>query len=506
MSETIRLQYFFDDGSGNKINDFSYYNTDATLVQNGSGTGTWDTDTPFTSGTKTDTISSYSYDLSGNYFVHNLVQDWSGSFTLALWTKPTAAQDLFSSVFSTSDNHTIDNSWQLDANSNGKWRINHSEGQFSFSSDISVNTWQHLAISWNNDLDYDKRYLKLYYNGQLKKTFNYESATILPTSMDFIFEKYKLGINRNDDKSYIGKITNLLIYDIALSDEDITNIYNYNIDPSGSIHTDCSDCEVVTPETNHIFLPVYLDSNKKVISQDNSENAVSSLDASYNFIMNATYTKAEHIRKMLKYKKLNNKYLFSFNESYKILLENGIQNDISGTAITIYDSSFNSGIDPGEASIGRMLVRYIADSLMGHPFAQAFIANEKEIIDAVNSSNLHLQITTSLLNNLTTTDYSDNEICLSVIEQFIENAPSRFLNEVEGEIYNFPFCKGDYITLFIKMSCDINLSQITGKGFNTNIYQILKKMFGDKDEIEFDDSLETMNIVEKNWRVKILLN
>ena len=31
-------------------------------------------------------------------------------------------------------------------------------------------------------------------------------------------------------------------------------------------------------------------------------------------------------------------------------------------------------------------------------------------------------------------------------------------------------------------------------------------MFGDKDEIEFDDSLETMNIVEKNWRVKILLN
>ena len=57
--------------------------TDATLVQNGSGTGSWDTDTPFTSGTKTDTISSYSYDLSGNYFVHNLVQDWSGSFTLA---------------------------------------------------------------------------------------------------------------------------------------------------------------------------------------------------------------------------------------------------------------------------------------------------------------------------------------------------------------------------------------------------------------------------------------
>ena len=143
--------------------------------------------------------------------------------------------------------------------------------------------------------------------------------------------------------------------------------------------------------------------------------------------------------------------------------------------IDIYDSSFNSGIDPGEASIGRMLVRYIADSLMGHPFAQAFIANEKEIIDTVNSSNLHLQITTSLLNNLTTTDYSDNEICLSVIEQFIENAPSRFLNEVEGEIYNFPFCKGDYITLFVKMSCDINLSEITGKGFNTNIYQTLNE-------------------------------
>ena len=50
---------------------------------------------------------------------------------------------------------------------------------------------------------------------------------------------------------------------------------------------------------SHIFLPVYLDADKKVL--DNSTNAIETLDASFNFLMNTTYCTATNISNFLKY-------------------------------------------------------------------------------------------------------------------------------------------------------------------------------------------------------------
>ena len=94
--------------------------------------------------------------------------------------------------------------------------------------------------------------------------------------------------------------------------------------------------------SQHLFLPVYLDSSGTVL--DNSQNAVSSLDSSYNFLMDASFIQANYIRLMLTYKKINNLYIFKFNNTYKTLLDNSVKADIENTNISIYDCSFNSEI------------------------------------------------------------------------------------------------------------------------------------------------------------------
>ena len=523
MAENIRFQYYFSEGSGDTLNDFSYYNDDAAIVEDGSGN--WSVDTPFDAGSKTAQLSPYSYDFSGNYFKHTLSESWSSSFTFAIWAKPNGAQELFSSVFSTGDSHNTTNSWQLGVSSNNKWRINDTANQYIINN-ITEDTWQHLAIVWNYDISYNKQFLKLYFNGELKSTIAYNTSTVLPTNKNFSFTNYKIGVNRNSNVYFIGKLTNAYLYDFAFTDSDIQNLYLYNSDPSGSIHLDCSSCATVTPTSNHIFLPIYLDNNKKVL--DNSTNAVDTLDASYNFLMTSQYATADYFRKFIKYKKLNNNYVFSFSNTYKVLFENQLRNDILDTSLVLNGDTFITDTSAGQGNLGRMFIRYIADALMSHPFAQSFIANESDIINTVNNSNLEKQITNAIADSLNISSFDSSDVCMSLLEQFIEQSPSRFLNELENQEYNMPFCSGDYITLFIKMNCDINLQRKNdivprtskeandvanvgvvnsyGSGGNgIDMYGTLKRIYGSKEEVEFNDSTQIMKIKEKVWRIKILL-
>ena len=507
MPGPIKFNYSFIDGSGNNLSDLSLYNQDAILITDGSGV--WTSDIPFDVSSNAASISPYSFRFKGgDYFKKDVSDNWSGSFTMSIWTKPSDTIATYDSIFSSDDSPNTDYSWQLDVTDSNKWNVRVKTPEsgvksYSFGS-TNIDTWQHLAISWSySDISANKE-LKLYYNGSLVKTINSTSSPSVPEDLNFIFTKYKLGLNRNSDKKYEGYITSSLLYDNVLSNDDISYIYNYNLDPSGSIHTDCSDCQTYTPTSQHVFLPVYLNNEKIVL--DSSENTVTTLDASYNFIMDANYATANFFREFLRYKKNNNSYVFSFNESYKILFEQALKSDIENTETTIYDSSFNSGINPQEASIGRMLVRYIADTLMGHPLAQAFIANESEIINSVNISNLHLQLTSAMVDGLSTSSFSTQEICNSLIIQFVEDSPDRFLYEIEDTVYKFPFCPGDYVSLFIKMNCTINLNEITADtATTTNVYQMLKNIFGTKNDVVFYDSSEQMKLVEKIWRIKIKL-
>jgi len=55
--------------------------------------------------------------------------------------------------------------------------------------------------------------------------------------------------------------------------------------------------------------------------------------------------------------------------------------------------------DPTGTSFGRILIRLMATHLMGHPFAQDFIANETEIMADISNSNIQSQISNKLFTN-----------------------------------------------------------------------------------------------------------
>ena len=59
-------------------------------------------------------------------------------------------------------------------------------------------------------------------------------------------------------------------------------------------------------------------------------------------------------------------------------------------------------VDAGGSSFGRILIRLMATHLMGHPFAQAFIKNESEIIADISNSDVTTQLESRLLKNKST--------------------------------------------------------------------------------------------------------
>ena len=270
-----------------------------------------------------------------------------------------------------------------------------------------------------------------------------------------------------------------------------------------SIHQDCSSCIGMEDLEEHIFLPVYLDSSGTVL--DVSQNAVTTLDSSYNFLMTAEYSDANYIRSMLSYKKINNNYTFKYDNTYKNLFIAGLKNDIEKTNISMYDGSFNSGHTSMPDTIGQVYVQYIADTLVGHPMAQAFISNDGKIVNDINNSNIHLQFANALINGLNTTTFNSNNICNSILLQMKDLMSDRFVNEEENTEYPLPFCHDDKLIIYIKMSCNINLDNPNGNYENTSEYDILKGMFENKDDVIFVDETKKMKLSEKTWRIKINL-
>ena len=82
MQGSVKFQYHFKDNTGTTLSDYSLYNNDATLTTDGSGN--WSSETPFDSSSNAFLNSPNSYQLNGgDYFKHDVSDNWSGSFTLS---------------------------------------------------------------------------------------------------------------------------------------------------------------------------------------------------------------------------------------------------------------------------------------------------------------------------------------------------------------------------------------------------------------------------------------
>ena len=147
------------------------------------------------------------------------VDDWVGNFTVSQWvwanstTLPT-----YSSVFAVDHNAGSNASFQH-AVFSGEWRL-HNNQSYSFGQ-IDAQEWAHLVTVFDNGS------ARQYLNGVLVRTTAFSSGNLNN------FEVYKLGVNRGSSSYFEGMIDNVMIWDSALENHEITTLHR-------DIYKDCS--------------------------------------------------------------------------------------------------------------------------------------------------------------------------------------------------------------------------------------------------------------------------
>ncbi len=267
----------------------------------------------------------------------------------------------------------------------------------------------------------------------------------------------------------------------------------------------------IVPGKMNMEVPIYLDSEGKVI-ESWDEGVVDMIDASYNFTMQSQATRAKDLRRMLRFQRNNGEVKFVYNEIYKKLVEVSLLNDISNQILYHNEQYFVSRNKTHPATLGEKFVQYIADILFGDPMLQSVIKNDREIINDVIQSNLHLQLTSALTSGLTENYLGENKIAETVLEQIRKDKPDRFIGEVDGDTYFLPTITGDDVSIFIRMACSLELEEdihLHTSAPKLTMYDLLKTTYKKTSEtsdlIIFDDVKKTVRITPSVWRIVINL-
>ncbi|MBN2316170.1 MAG: LamG domain-containing protein, partial [Sedimentisphaerales bacterium] len=186
--------YTFEEGAGTTVIDWSGHDRDATFrskpqwVENGyDGGGMW------FDGNDDAVVSSFT------------AESWS-AYTVALWAKAgSTGQDQYSCVFSSHSPNTAGFQLGVDGASPGIYRYNGVNGGTVTFGTVTTN-WIHIGVTCNGT-----RTL-LYLNGTVVATINASDAE---------FNKFGVGLNRNEDNFFEGIIDNVRIYDIELTQEEL---------------------------------------------------------------------------------------------------------------------------------------------------------------------------------------------------------------------------------------------------------------------------------------------
>ncbi len=267
----------------------------------------------------------------------------------------------------------------------------------------------------------------------------------------------------------------------------------------------------IVPGRMNMEVPIYLDSEGKVVDSW-SEGIVDMLDSSYNFTMQAQATRAIDLRRMLRFQRDGENVKFVYNKIYKQLIETSLLNDISNQPLYHNEQFFVSKNKTRPSTLGEKFVQYIADILFGDPMLQSVIKNDKEIINDVIHSNLHLQLTAALTNGLKENYLGENKIAAAVLDQIKKDKPDRFVGEVDGDTYFLPTITGDDVSIFVKMACSLELEEdihLHNDAPKLTMYDLLKttykKTAETSDLIIFDDEKKTVRITPLVWRIVINL-
>lgn len=286
---------------------------------------------------------------------------------------------------------------------------------------------------------------------------------------------------------------------------------------NGSLLTSATNQIRTAPKTKNLFLPVYLDSEGKVM--DTSANSTSSMDSSFNFVMTGLQSSADTLSNFIKYKvDVSGVPTFIYNDVQRINFNSQLLTDISGQAVSHYETYFfNSTRNTTNGTIGDMYTQYISDILFDSPSLSGSITNKEQIINKIVGSRLNEQFTNSIANGLSQLEYDYNLIAHTLYEQLKNEMPHRFENEQVNTAYNFPVESGDDIALFVRMRSDVFYNNYAraedetdeqmndGQEAVLNYYNQLKAIYEDKEQLIFDDANYTVKIKPTTWRVVINL-
>ena len=286
---------------------------------------------------------------------------------------------------------------------------------------------------------------------------------------------------------------------------------------NGSLLTSATNQIRTAPKTKNLFLPVYLDSEGKVM--DTSANAISSMDSSYNFVMTGIQSSADTLSNFIKYKvDVSGVPTFVYNDEQRINFNTQLLTDISSQIVSHYETYFlNSTRNTTNNTIGDMYTQYISDILFDTPSLSGSITNKNQIINKIVDSKLNEQFTNSIANGLSQLEYDYNLIGHTLYEQLKNEMPHRFDNEQINTAYNFPVESGDDISLFVRMRSDVFYNSYAraedethdqmqdGQEAVLNYYNQLKAIYETKEQLLFDDTEMTVKIKPTTWRVVINL-
>ena len=147
------------------------------------------------------------------------VNDWVGNFSVSqwVWANSTTIPD-YASVFAVSNNAGSNSSFQH-AIFNGEWRL-HNNQTHKFG-DVIAQQWMHLVTVFDNGT------ARQYIDGVLVRETNFPTGSV--NNIDL----YKFGVNRAGSTYFEGMIDKVMIWESALSNDDITTL-------SRDIYKDCS--------------------------------------------------------------------------------------------------------------------------------------------------------------------------------------------------------------------------------------------------------------------------
>ena len=278
-----------------------------------------------------------------------------------------------------------------------------------------------------------------------------------------------------------------------------------------------------------ITVPIVLDASgdANIFSED-----VVTTDVSYVFTMNAGHIAASDLSGFVRYIDDNSdNTLFAYSETSKSTVKGQFETDICNTNLvhnTTDGASFpNHTPKVEDATIGEMLVKYIASVLFGHPEAQAPIENDQDIVDQVQvSSNLGGQFVNTLsagLNDLDTegnaTVSAENEVLQSIFEQLVSFSSetdasggatpdsNRFGDRDDTGVYRgLPFLTGDTIIFLVRMKGSINHDTTEynlDPEFTTGGDSTLATLFGSNPELTNNGGTLTLN--DKIWELRVTI-